>query len=181
VVTLAIDSDRIAEYEMKLMDIDTDQLGIPDTEYDATVSMSSTEFGRIVRDLSQLGESVKIEITKEGVRFASEGETANGNVLLKQTGGAPIGKVQQIKQEQDEGGSNLNGDAEDEDDGGVKVKKEKKEQKIKKEKGEDGEDVEMDEEDVDNENFEPESEAEDQAGSDDEREGKKRKKVCYTP
>jgi len=36
---LCTDSDRIAEYDMKLMDIDSDTLGIPDTEYDARVTM----------------------------------------------------------------------------------------------------------------------------------------------
>ena len=45
------DTDRIAEYEMKLMDIDVDTLNIPDTDYDARVTMPSSEFGRIVRDL----------------------------------------------------------------------------------------------------------------------------------
>ncbi|KAI0085859.1 proliferating cell nuclear antigen, N-terminal domain-containing protein [Irpex rosettiformis] len=81
----ARNTDRIAEYELKLMDIDSDTLGIPDTEYDARVTMPSAEFGRIVRDLSMLGESVRIEVSKEGVRFASEGEAANGSVLLKST------------------------------------------------------------------------------------------------
>ena len=65
------------------MDIDSDTLGIPDTDYDARVTMPSAEFARIVRDLSTLGESVRIEVTKEGIRFVSEGEAANGNVLLK--------------------------------------------------------------------------------------------------
>ena len=65
---------------MKLMDIDSDTLGIPDTEYDARVTMPSAEFTRVVRDLSQLGESVRIEVSKEGVRFASEGEAANGKI-----------------------------------------------------------------------------------------------------
>ncbi|KAI6102294.1 proliferating cell nuclear antigen, N-terminal domain-containing protein [Pisolithus croceorrhizus] len=78
-------SDRIAEYDMKLMDIDVENLSIPETEYDARVTMPSAEFTRIVRDLSILGESVKIEVSKEGVRFASEGEAANANILLKQT------------------------------------------------------------------------------------------------
>ena len=78
------DTDRIAEYEMKLMDIDVDTLNIPDTDYDARVTMPSSEFGRIVRDLSLLGESVRIEVSKEGVRFISDGEAANGNILLKQ-------------------------------------------------------------------------------------------------
>ena len=73
---------------MKLMDIDADTLGIPDTEYDARVTMTASEFSRIVRDLSTLGESVRIEVSKEGVRFASDGESANGSVLLKQTDAA---------------------------------------------------------------------------------------------
>lgn len=70
------------------MEIDSESLSIPPTEYDARVTMPSSEFSRIVRDLSLLGESVKIEVSKEGVRFSSEGEVANGNVLLKQTDGA---------------------------------------------------------------------------------------------
>ncbi|RDX42298.1 proliferating cell nuclear antigen [Lentinus brumalis] len=81
----AKNTDRIAEYEMKLMDIDADTLGIPDTEYDASVTLPSAEFSRIVRDLSLLGESVRIEVSKEGIRFVSDGEAANGNILLRQT------------------------------------------------------------------------------------------------
>lgn len=80
--------DRVGEYEMKLMDIDQEHLGIPDTQYDATITMSSAEFARICRDLTALGESVKIEASKEGVRFSSEGEVGSGSVLLKQTAGS---------------------------------------------------------------------------------------------
>jgi len=51
------DSDRISEYDIKLMDIDQEHLGIPDTEYAATISMPSAEFSRICRDLTALSES----------------------------------------------------------------------------------------------------------------------------
>jgi proliferating cell nuclear antigen len=54
---MSADTDRIAEYELKLMDIDSDTLGIPETDYDARVTMPSSEFQRIVRDLSMLGQS----------------------------------------------------------------------------------------------------------------------------
>lgn len=47
------------------MDIDSDTLGIPDTDYDARVTMPSSEFARIVRDLSTLGESVRLEVRIE--------------------------------------------------------------------------------------------------------------------
>jgi proliferating cell nuclear antigen len=95
---MLIDTDRVAEYEMKLMDIDTDTLGIPDTEYDCKVRMPSSEFARIVRELSQLGESVRIEVNKEGIRFNSEGDIANGSVLMKPTSsGDRSGKSKPLK------------------------------------------------------------------------------------
>jgi proliferating cell nuclear antigen len=50
-------ADRISEYDIKLMDIDQEHLGIPETEYAATVTMPSAEFQRICRDLSALSES----------------------------------------------------------------------------------------------------------------------------
>lgn len=51
------ENDRISEYDIKLMDIDQEHLGIPDTEYAATISMPSAEFQRICRDLMALSES----------------------------------------------------------------------------------------------------------------------------
>ncbi len=47
----------MSEYELKLMEIDCENLGIPDTEYDACVQMPSSEFLRICRDLTTMGES----------------------------------------------------------------------------------------------------------------------------
>ena len=98
------EEDRVGEYEMKLMDIDQEHLGIPDTQYDATITMSSAEFQRICRDLAALGESVKIEASKEGVRFSSEGEVGQGSVLLKQTAGTDRagGSKKKAKREDDE-------------------------------------------------------------------------------
>jgi proliferating cell nuclear antigen len=51
------ESDRLSEYDLKLMDIDQEHLGIPDTEYAATISMPSSEFRRICVDLMALSES----------------------------------------------------------------------------------------------------------------------------
>lgn len=81
-------TDRVAEYDMKLMDIDSEHLGIPDTQYDAVVRMSSGEFARITRDLANVGDTVKIEVTKEGVGFSAEGEIGNAKLTLKQGSGS---------------------------------------------------------------------------------------------
>ena len=54
------ESDRLSEYDIKLMDIDQEHLGIPETEYAATISMPSPEFSKICRDLMALSESGKL-------------------------------------------------------------------------------------------------------------------------
>ena len=168
------------------MDIDSDTLGIPDTDYDARVTLPSNEFTRIVRDLSQLGESVRIEVSKEGVRFASEGEAANGSVLLRQTEGATSGgssskkaKTKKMKAE---------GEEEDEDEeaeeGEDAEEARAKKISVKKEKEGDG-DVEMNGDDEgDEDEFKPKSDdqGEDEQDNDDDNQddeegsSKKRKK-----
>ena len=93
------ESDRLSEYDIKLMDIDQEYLGIPETEYAATITMPSAEFQKICRDLVALSESgkalpallnqnltcsaVAIEATKEGVKFACSGDIGNGSVTLR--------------------------------------------------------------------------------------------------
>ncbi|OSC97295.1 proliferating cell nuclear antigen [Trametes coccinea BRFM310] len=185
----AKNQDRIAEYEMKLMDIDADTLGIPDTEYDASVTMPSAEFGRIVRDLSNLGESVRIEVSKEGIRFVADGEAANGNILLKQTAEAPKKKGSSSKkakrEDDDDGPEDEEGasddDAEEVSDGeGGKKKIKKEKAKVKKEENAD-EDVEMNgDEDEDDDAGEFKASKQEQDSDEDEEESgssKKRKKA----
>ncbi|KAI7889337.1 proliferating cell nuclear antigen [Mucor mucedo] len=77
------DSEKISEYDLKLMDIDSEHLGIPETSYEAVVSMSSVRFAEIVRDLQGLSDSVNIECTKEGIKFSADGEIGKGSITLK--------------------------------------------------------------------------------------------------
>lgn len=163
--------DRIAEYDMKLMDIDADTLGIPDTDYDARVTMTAAEFTRIVRDLSSLGESVRIEVSKEGVRFASDGEAAQGNILLKQTDAA--------RERYENYGKDEDGDDDDDDDV-VEVKQEDsekpknvKKEKVKREEGVEDEDEEM-ASGEDEAEFKAKSEDEEEEASDSEKKKRKR-------
>lgn len=77
-------NEKVSDYAMKLLDLDAEQLGIPDTEYSCVVKMPSGEFQRICRDLSQIGESVVICCTKEGIKFSASGDLGTGNVKLAQ-------------------------------------------------------------------------------------------------
>merc|ERR1711872_470350 len=56
-----------------------------ETDYAAVMKLPSNEFQRIIRDLSQFGESVVIACKKEGVTFSAAGDIGTGNIKLAQT------------------------------------------------------------------------------------------------
>mmetsp|Transcript_15758 Transcript_15758/g.15909 ORF Transcript_15758/g.15909 Transcript_15758/m.15909 type:complete len:259 (+) Transcript_15758:34-810(+) len=80
--------DRISDFELKLMDIDSEHLGIPETDYKCSVRMPAAEFQRIIRDLSVLGDTCTISCTKEGIRFSAQGDLGTGKIMLKHSAGA---------------------------------------------------------------------------------------------
>jgi len=75
---------RISHFSLKLMDIDSEHLGIPDTQYQCIVKMPSTEFKRIVSEVSIIGDTVTISATKEGVTFSVNGDLGTGSIICKQ-------------------------------------------------------------------------------------------------
>lgn len=79
------DENRVSEFELKLMDITAENLGIPDTEYSSTVRMPSSEFQRICKDLSSIGDTVEISVTKEGIKFATSGDIGAASVICRQS------------------------------------------------------------------------------------------------
>lgn len=56
-VLIIPDQARIADFQLMMMDIESEHLGIPDTDYEVTVRMPSAELQRIIRDLASFGDS----------------------------------------------------------------------------------------------------------------------------
>jgi len=79
---------KVSQFELKLLDIDTEALGIPETEYQARITMPSAEFQRICRDLTILGDTVVISAHKKGVKFAVNGEMGKGEISVIPTSDA---------------------------------------------------------------------------------------------
>jgi len=77
---------KLSEFELKLLEIDADVLGIPETEYQAVIKMPASEFQRICRDMTVFGDTVVISATKKGVKFSVSGDMGNGSVTCKPTG-----------------------------------------------------------------------------------------------
>merc|ERR1712028_205763 len=77
------DDDRIADFELKLMQIESEHMEIPEQQYKVVVKMPSAEFLKVCRDLKEFGETMQIQASKDGIRFSVAGDVGTGNVVLK--------------------------------------------------------------------------------------------------
>lgn len=85
------------------MDLDVDLMRIPETDYDAVVSIASAEFQREVRDALAFGaEVLTIEVGKEGVRFSAESDIGTPHVTLKPTTGHHAAEEASDEEDDDE-------------------------------------------------------------------------------
>merc|ERR1719411_1996253 len=77
------EEDKVSNFSLKLMDIDSEHLGIPETDYKTKVQMSAGEFQRICRDLAVLGDTLTIGVAKDNVQFSVNGEIGKGQMTLR--------------------------------------------------------------------------------------------------
>merc|ERR1711904_124522 len=75
--------DKIAEFDLKLMEIESEHMEIPEQTYKCLVKLPSAEFLKIVKDLKEFGETMQIQCGKDGIKFSVQGDLGNGNVMLK--------------------------------------------------------------------------------------------------
>jgi len=77
------EDDRIADFELKLMQIESEHMEIPEQQYKVVAKLPSAEFLKVCRDLKEFGETMQIQASKDGIRFSVQGDVGTGNVVLK--------------------------------------------------------------------------------------------------
>jgi len=75
--------DRIADFDLKLMQIESEHMEIPEQQYKVVARLPSGEFQKICRDLKEFGETMQMSASKEGIKFSVAGDVGSGNVMLK--------------------------------------------------------------------------------------------------
>lgn len=75
--------ERVSDYDLKLMDLDVECLGVEDNESDCSLILPSDELQRICRDLSNLSETIEIDCIKDSVKFTAKGDLGTGSIILK--------------------------------------------------------------------------------------------------
>merc|ERR1719409_801252 len=81
--------DRISDFSLKLLDIEAENLGIPENQqYKGVIKMPSGELMKICRDLKEFGDSITMHCTKDGLKFTVKGDIGTGNDSVRQRCGS---------------------------------------------------------------------------------------------
>lgn len=75
--------DRTTQFNVNLITLDSEHLGIPETEYTSEITMNSGEFSKLCKELYALSETVEFEISTTFVKFAVEGEIGSGSIKIQ--------------------------------------------------------------------------------------------------
>lgn len=80
---------RRSEFVLKLMEIEAEQMGIPEMDYKNHISIPSSEFSKICRDMNIFGDTVTISVTRDGVKFSAASDMGEGSVFLRAGNAVP--------------------------------------------------------------------------------------------
>ena len=76
-------NEKMCEFNLNLLTLDSEHLGIPEQDYAAQIKMSSAEFCRICRELTQVTDTLNLSVDKEMVKFAVSGDIGAGSITMR--------------------------------------------------------------------------------------------------
>lgn len=73
---------RQTEFALNLIQLDVEHLSIPETEFQTIITINSSEWSKICRELQSLSESLTIQTNQDFVTLAVEGQAGSGFIKL---------------------------------------------------------------------------------------------------
>ena len=92
------ETGRESEFQLNLLTLESDSLGIPESEYPTRITISSTEFFKMCKELYTMADVIQIQIsdTKHAI-ISYSGKIGKGNIKLKSFKGENNDKTVEIK------------------------------------------------------------------------------------
>ena len=75
--------DKVSEFHLNLLTMDSEHLEIPEEAYPATITLPTAELASICRELSQMNDTIALDIANKRVTFRVDGDIGKGSITLK--------------------------------------------------------------------------------------------------
>lgn len=71
-------------FKLNLLDISEEEIKVPPAEFETELTLPSTDFQKLIRDMTNIGECVDIKSVGENLMFECNGDFASQETLLKE-------------------------------------------------------------------------------------------------
>lgn len=76
------EKNRVTTYKLNLMDLDEEGISVPDTEFDSIITLPSSDFQKIIRDMRNLSEEIEIKSYNQKLIFSCIGDFADQTTVI---------------------------------------------------------------------------------------------------
>ena len=79
------EKNSITNYKLNLMDLNEEQISIPPAAFESIITLPSTDFQKICRDMSNLSDTIEIKSVGSNLIFSCSGNFASQETIIGQT------------------------------------------------------------------------------------------------
>ena len=76
------DKNTNTTFHLKMLDIDEDELRIPDIQLDSVITMQSNDFQRMCRDMLNISDVIEITSTENELKLSCDGDFASQETII---------------------------------------------------------------------------------------------------
>ncbi len=80
-----LDKQSQTVFRMNLLDINEDEINVPPAKFETELTLPSADFQKIVRDMTNIGETIEIKSSGSNLILGCEGDFANQETILSET------------------------------------------------------------------------------------------------
>jgi proliferating cell nuclear antigen len=79
------EKNQVTRYQLKLIDLNESEIKIPSPEFDSIITMPSSDFQKICKDMSAIAEKIEIKSVDNQLMFSCEGNFASQETIISET------------------------------------------------------------------------------------------------
>jgi proliferating cell nuclear antigen len=77
------DRNSVTDFALKLLDVDSEDIRLPDVEFDSVITLPSSYFQRLCRDMINIGDTVEISSAPDGtLKLSTHGDFARQETFM---------------------------------------------------------------------------------------------------
>jgi proliferating cell nuclear antigen len=84
------DQNGVTTYDLNLMDLNQEEVTIPQQVFDNVITMPSSDFQKIIRDMSSLSDTIEIKNVANKLEFSCKGDFAKQKTVRKENLGMQV-------------------------------------------------------------------------------------------